>query len=58
MSPTFSNLDSATVILAGARTPTGKYRGALASLTAADLGAVAIRARWNERTYRRTRWVM
>jgi len=35
---------SRSVILAGARTPIGKYRGALASMTAADLGAAAIRA--------------
>jgi acetyl-CoA C-acetyltransferase len=34
--------DTRSVILAGARTPIGKYRGALSSLTAADLGAVAI----------------
>ncbi len=33
-----------SVILAGARTPIGKYRGGLASLTAADLGTAAIRA--------------
>ncbi|WP_028049425.1 acetyl-CoA C-acetyltransferase [Cellulomonas sp. URHD0024] len=36
--------DSAPVILAGARTPFGKFRGALASMSATDLGAVAIRA--------------
>jgi acetyl-CoA C-acetyltransferase len=35
---------SPSVILAGARTPIGKYRGGLASLTAADLGTAAIRA--------------
>jgi hypothetical protein len=34
--------DSRSVILAGARTPIGKYGGTLSSLTAADLGAVAI----------------
>ena len=33
-----------TVILAGARTPIGKLQGALAPLTAVELGAVAIRA--------------
>jgi acetyl-CoA C-acetyltransferase len=33
-----------SVIVAGARTPIGKMSGALASFTAADLGAVAIRA--------------
>jgi len=32
------------VIVSGARTPTGKFLGALASLTAPDLGAVAIKA--------------
>ena len=35
---------SPSVILAGARTPIGKYRGGLATLTAADLGTAAIRA--------------
>ncbi|WP_111767017.1 acetyl-CoA C-acetyltransferase [Nakamurella deserti] len=35
---------SPSVILAGARTPIGKYRGGLSSLTAADLGTAAIRA--------------
>lgn len=33
-----------SVILAGARTPIGRFRGALATLSATDLGAVAIRA--------------
>jgi acetyl-CoA C-acetyltransferase len=33
-----------TVILGSARTPQGKFLGALASLTAADLGRVAVRA--------------
>jgi acetyl-CoA C-acetyltransferase len=33
-----------SVIVAGARTPIGKLSGALASLTAADLGGVAIKA--------------
>jgi acetyl-CoA C-acetyltransferase len=32
-----------SVIVAGARTPIGKFRGGLASLSGADLGAVAIR---------------
>lgn len=35
---------SPSVILAGARTPIGKYRGGLSSLSAADLGTAAIRA--------------
>jgi len=35
---------SPSVILAGARTPIGKYRGGLSTLTAADLGTAAIRA--------------
>ena len=38
---------SPSVILAGARTPIGKYRGGLATLTAADLGTAAIRVRWS-----------
>ncbi len=33
-----------SVIVAGARTPTGKFRGALSKLTAVELGAHAIRA--------------
>jgi acetyl-CoA C-acetyltransferase len=33
-----------SVIVAGARTPTGKFRGAFADLTAVELGAHAIRA--------------
>jgi acetyl-CoA C-acetyltransferase len=33
-----------SVIVAGARTPIGKFRGGLASIRAVDLGAVAIRA--------------
>ena len=33
-----------SVIVAGARTPTGKFRGAFASLQAVELGAQAIRA--------------
>jgi acetyl-CoA acetyltransferase len=32
-----------SVIVAGARTPIGKFHGALAELSAVDLGAVAIR---------------
>ncbi len=35
---------SGSVIVAGARTPIGKFRGALADRSAVDLGAVAIRA--------------
>jgi acetyl-CoA C-acetyltransferase len=35
---------SRSVIVAGARTPTGKFRGGLADLKAVDLGARAIRA--------------
>lgn len=34
---------TSSVIVAGARTPIGRFRGALASLSAVDLGAVAIR---------------
>ena len=34
---------SGSVIVAGARTPIGKFGGGLASLQAVDLGAVAIR---------------
>ncbi len=35
---------SGSVIVAGARTPMGRLQGALASLSAADLGGIAIRA--------------
>ena len=35
---------SASVIVAGARTPTGRFRGSLSGLTATELGAIAIRA--------------
>lgn len=35
---------TSSVIVAGARTPIGKFRGTLADLSAVDLGAVAIRA--------------
>ncbi len=35
---------SPSVILAGARTPVGKFHGGLSSLTAADLGTAAIKA--------------
>jgi acetyl-CoA C-acetyltransferase len=35
---------TSSVILAGARTPIGKFRGSLAGFSAVDLGAVAIRA--------------
>ena len=33
----------ASVIISGARTPIGKLSGSLASLSATDLGAIAIR---------------
>ena len=33
-----------SVIVAGARTPIGKFRGSLAGFTAMELGAIAIRA--------------
>ncbi len=33
-----------SVIVAGARTPIGKFRGSLAGFDATDLGAIAIRA--------------
>src|SRR6266550_4672176 len=33
-----------SVIVAGARTPIGKFRGTLADLSAVDLGAIAVRA--------------
>ena len=36
--------DTTSVILAGARTPVGRYHGGLSSLSAADLGSVAIKA--------------
>lgn len=42
MTASFS--DSGSVIVAGARTPTGRFLGALSSLPATELGAVAIRA--------------
>jgi acetyl-CoA C-acetyltransferase len=35
---------AASVIVAGARTPTGRFHGALSGVPATDLGAVAIRA--------------
>ncbi|MGS0686274.1 acetyl-CoA C-acyltransferase [Nakamurella sp. GG22] len=38
------NADDATVIVAGARTPIGRFHGGLSSLSAAELGAIAIRA--------------
>src|SRR6478735_7342267 len=41
MTHTFS--DSATVIVAGARTPTGRFRGDLGSMPATELGGIAIR---------------
>ena len=34
---------TSTVIVAGARTPMGRFNGALASVSATDLGGVAIR---------------
>ncbi|RYI99821.1 MAG: acetyl-CoA C-acyltransferase, partial [Actinomycetales bacterium] len=34
---------SVNVIVAGARTPIGRLQGGLASLSAADLGAIAIK---------------
>ena len=37
-------LDNGSVILGGARTPMGRLQGALASLSAADLGGIAIAA--------------
>ncbi len=39
-----ATVQNPSVILAGARTPIGRYRGGLSSLSAADLGTVAIRA--------------
>jgi len=39
-----STAGSASVIVAGARTPTGRFRGSLSGLTATELGAIAIRA--------------
>ena len=36
-----------SVIVAGARTPIGKFGGALSSLSATDLGGVAIKAAVN-----------
>lgn len=42
MTSTFS--DSCSVIVGGARTPTGRYRGALSSIPATESGAIAIRA--------------
>ncbi|MET0865489.1 MAG: acetyl-CoA C-acyltransferase [Nakamurella sp.] len=35
---------SASVIVAGARTPTGRFRGSLSGLAATELGSIAIRA--------------
>ena len=39
-----SDSDSHSVIVAGARTPTGRFRGALSALPATELGAIAINA--------------
>ena len=39
-----STTDGGSVILAGARTPIGRFHGALATMTATDLGAIAIKA--------------
>ncbi len=36
--------DTSSVLVAGARTPIGKFRGSLAGLSAADLGGIAIAA--------------
>ncbi|WP_456789730.1 acetyl-CoA C-acetyltransferase [Cellulomonas sp. P5_C5] len=38
------SIDTTPVILAGARTPFGRFRGGLAALSAPQLGAIAIRA--------------
>ena len=35
--------DRTPVIVAGCRTPIGKYQGGLSSLSATDLGAIAVR---------------
>ncbi len=42
--PSYTRAMAGSLIVSGARTPIGKLNGALASLSAADLGAVAIRA--------------
>ncbi len=39
-----TSIDGGTVILAGARTPVGRFHGALSTMTATDLGAIAIKA--------------
>jgi acetyl-CoA C-acetyltransferase len=39
-----TSTDGGSVILAGARTPIGRFHGALATMTATDLGAIAIKA--------------
>jgi len=39
-----NNSGSTSVIIAGARTPTGRFRGALSGLAATELGSIAIRA--------------
>ncbi len=41
---THTSSDLHSVIVAGARTPVGRYRGALSSIPATELGAIAIRA--------------
>jgi acetyl-CoA C-acetyltransferase len=43
------NDDLVPVIVGGARTPFGKFRGALSALQATDLGAHAITRPWNWR---------
>src|SRR3954453_4783504 len=42
--PTMADLSRQPVIVAAARTPIGKFLGALSSLSAPELGAIAIRA--------------
>jgi len=41
---TANNPGAASVIVAGARTPTGRFRGSLSGLSATELGSIAIRA--------------
>jgi acetyl-CoA C-acetyltransferase len=43
-SPSYTRAMPGSIIVSGARTPIGKLNGAFASLSAADLGAVAIKA--------------
>jgi acetyl-CoA C-acetyltransferase len=44
MDTTMTDSSRTPVIVAAARTPIGKYLGALASLSAPELGAIAIKA--------------